>query len=49
MKTKISISIDTDILTKIKHICVDENKSVSQYIENLLKNNLDEKEIKKDE
>lgn len=37
LKTRISITIDSDILEKIKEMAEDDDRSVSQYINIVLK------------
>lgn len=37
LKTRISITLDSDILEKIKELAEDDDRSVSQYINIMLK------------
>ena len=48
LKTRISITLDSDILEKIKELAEDDDRSVSQYINIVLKDWItDEKRIHK--
>lgn len=40
LKTRISITIDSDILEKIKELAEDDDRSVSQYINIVLKDRI---------
>lgn len=44
LKTKISITVDSDILEKIRVIAEDDDRSLSQYINLVLKNHVNERE-----
>ena len=43
LKEKISITIDSDILVKLKENAENDNRSLSQYINLILKKSLEEK------
>ena len=43
LKEKISITIDSDILVKLKENADNDNRSLSQYINLILKKSLEEK------
>ena len=47
LKQKISITIDSDILEKIKEKAEYDDRSLSQYINLILKKHLEEEEKKK--
>lgn len=40
LKTKISITIDEDILEIVKHLAENDDRSLSQYINLVLKNHI---------
>jgi len=48
LKQKISITIDEDILEKVKILAEDNDRSLSQYINLVLKEHLKKDSIKKD-
>ncbi len=41
LKQKVSISLDEDIITKIRELSELDGRSFSQYINNILKKNID--------
>ena len=47
LKDKISITIDNDLLTKIRELAVEDDRSLSQYINLVLKKHLEEIENQK--
>ena len=47
LKEKISITVDSDILEKIKDIAERDDRSLSQYINLVLKQHLNEREEQK--
>lgn len=38
MKERISITIDKDVLKKVKKLAIEDNRTLSNYIEKVLKN-----------
>ena len=44
LKTKVSITLDSDIVEKIKELAEKDDRSFSQYINVLLKNHLEDVE-----
>ena len=46
LKDKISITIDNDILTKLRDMAEEDDRSLSQYINLVLKKHLEEAEKK---
>ena len=46
LKDKISITIDNDLLTKIRELAEEDDRSLSQYINLVLKKHLEEEEKK---
>lgn len=47
LKDKISITIDNDLLTKIRELAEEDDRSLSQYINLVLKKHLEEIENQK--
>jgi len=47
LKEKISITVDNDVLEKIKSAAENDDRSLSQYINIVLKNHIKEIEAKK--
>lgn len=45
LKEKISITIDGDVLEKIKYLAERDDRSLSQYINMILKNHVKEKDM----
>ncbi len=43
LKEKISITIDGDVLNKVKQLAEDDDRSLSQYINLVLKNHIENK------
>lgn len=46
LKTKVSITLDSDIIEKIKELAEDDDRSFSQYINMVLKEYLNNQESK---
>lgn len=46
LKEKISITIDADLLLKLRQLAEDDDRSLSQYINLILKQHIDIKEKK---
>jgi hypothetical protein len=46
-KTKFSLSIDEILLKKIRYLIIEENITISSYIERLIKNDIIKKENEK--
>ena len=46
LKEKISITIDSDILAKVREIAENDDRSLSQYINLVLKEHIKKEEIK---
>lgn len=46
LKEKISITIDADLLIKLRQLADDDDRSLSQYINLILKQHIDRKEKK---
>lgn len=46
LKEKISITIDADLLLKLRQLAEDDDRSLSQYINLILKQHIDRKEKK---
>lgn len=44
LKSKVSLTLDGDIITQIKYLAEDDDRSFSQYINKILKDYLREKE-----
>lgn len=44
LKSKVSITLDSDIIEKIKQLAEDDDRSFSQYINLILKEYLNQKE-----
>ena len=42
LKTKISISIDSDVEKAVKYLCERDDRSLSQYINRVLKKHLED-------
>ena len=47
LKSKISITIDSDLLEKLKQLAEDDDRSLSQYINMILKAHMSENSNKK--
>ncbi|MCM1027725.1 MAG: toxin-antitoxin system protein [Roseburia sp.] len=47
LKTKVSITLDTDLIQSIKQLAEDDDRSFSQYINLILKEYLKSKEMLK--
>ena len=48
LKVKVSITLDGDIIEKIKELAEDDDRSFSQYINHVLKNHLEKTEKNKE-
>ncbi len=46
LKDKISVTIDSDLLVKLRQLADDDDRSLSQYINLILKQHIDRKEKK---
>lgn len=46
LKEKISITVDSDVLTKIKQLAEADDRSLSQYINMVLKKHLENQDTK---
>lgn len=47
LKTKVSITLDTDLIQSIKQLAEDDDRSFSQYVNLILKEYLKDKEMLK--
>lgn len=45
LKVKVSITLDSDLVEKVKELAEEDDRSFSQYINLLLKNHIKSKEI----
>ncbi len=46
LKTKVSITLDSDLIEKVKELAEEDDRSFSQYINLIIRNYLKEKEKK---
>ncbi|MCM1542552.1 MAG: toxin-antitoxin system protein [Blautia sp.] len=47
LKTKVSITLDTDLVQSIRQLAEEDDRSFSQYVNLILKEYLKEKELQK--